>query len=57
MGHLMQRAARGSATVPLIPNSYRPGDPVPYMPGSGEPLIGREEIEGRMHLVGVPVRK
>lgn len=33
--------------VAYIPNGYRANDPIPYMPGSGEPLIGREDIEVR----------
>ena len=27
---------------PYIPNGYKPGDYVPYMPGAGEPLLDRD---------------
>jgi hypothetical protein len=49
---LIAQASDPRDSVPHIPNGYRAGDPVPYMPGSGEPLIGRAAVEGRYSWVG-----
>lgn len=38
--------------VHYIPNWFKKGDPVPYMPGAGEPLLNRvEKPKGRMILI------
>jgi len=40
-----------------IPNYFKKGDPVPYMPGAGEPLINREEPTFKAILLAIPAGK
>jgi len=44
----------GASLTPM-PNGYRKGEPIPYMPGSGTPLIDREEPVGRSYYAEPPV--